>query len=177
MIRQIVAAATILSAFGTAAIAALPADVASGVAAQSLGQERLYMEMGAAGSGAAGRAYSPVEARARMAQPDLKIAQFLFPPANDKALRVQVANAGGGNAGACVLRLTVRKINGVAVGRTTEIPVPAIAAGKDTWLVIHVDKILPKNVALKDTTFKLNIDATSTIAESDESNNEVWHNL
>ena len=122
-------------------------------------------------------ALSPVEARAWMAQPDLKIGQFLFPPTNDKALRVHVVNAGNGNAGACVLRLTVRKINGVAVGRVTEIPVPAIAAGKDTWLVVHADKILPKNVALKDTTFKLNIDATSTVNETDESNNEVWHNL
>jgi hypothetical protein len=122
-------------------------------------------------------AYEPVETGARMVQPDLKIAQFLFPPTDDKALRVHVSNAGGGNAGACVLRLTVRKINGVAVGRVTEIPVPGIAAGTDTWLLIHADSILPKNVALKDTTFKLNIDATGVVNESDETNNEVWHNL
>ena len=122
-------------------------------------------------------ANSSAEPGPSMVQPDLKIAQFLFPPTDDKALRVNVSNVGGGNAGACVLRLTVRKINGVAVGRVTEIPVPAIAAGTNVWLVIHADGILPKAVALKDTTFKLNIDATSVVNESDEANNEVWHNL
>jgi hypothetical protein len=176
VIKRVIAAATILSTLGTTAILGRPpANVASG--ATPNGQERPFRGEEVAGKGASERAYSPFEAGVSMAQPDLKIAQFLFPPTNDKALRVHVANAGGGNAAACVLRLTVRKINGVAVGRVTEIPVPAIAAGTDIWLLIHADKILPKNVALKDTTFKLNVDATSTVVESDESNNEVWHNL
>src|SRR6185503_4335329 len=148
MIKQVIVAATILSISGTAAICARPlADVASVATPHAGGQERPYGERVARRE--ASGAYSPIETGTRVAQPDLKIAQFLFPPTNDKGLRVHVANAGGGNAGACVLRLTVRKINGVAVGRVTEIPVPAIAAGKDTWLVIHADKILPKTVALK----------------------------
>jgi len=173
VIRQLIAAATILSTIGTAVIAARPLAHAS-AAGDSGGQ---YAGERAGSNDAKVQPYFTAEAVTRMVQPDLKIAQFLFPPTNDKGLRVHVANVGGGNAGACILRLTVRKINGVPVGRVTEIPVPAIAAGTDTWLVVHADKILPKNVALKDTTFKLNVDATSTVAESDEANNEVWHNL
>ena len=173
MIRQLIAAATILSTIGTAVIAAGPLAHASG-ARYSGGQ---YPGERVGANDAKMHPYFTAEAVTWMAQPDLKITQFLFPPTNDKGLRVNVANIGGANAGACILRLTVRKINGVAVGRVTEIPVPAIAAGTNTWLVIHADKILPKNVALKDTTFKLNVDATGTVAESDESNNEVWHNL
>jgi hypothetical protein len=114
---------------------------------------------------------------APVGQADLKVRQFLFPPNADKALRVQIANYGNAAAQANVLRLTVRKINGTPVGRVTEIQVPNIGAGKADWVLIYVDQILPKNVALKDTTFKLNIDATKLINESDESNNEIWHNL
>lgn len=110
-------------------------------------------------------------------QADLNVRQFLFPPSTDKALRVQVVNYGSATAPANVLRLTVRKINGTPVGRETEIHVPPIAPGKADWVLIYVDEILPKNVALKDTTFKLNIDATKLIQESNESNNEIWHNL
>ena len=110
-------------------------------------------------------------------QPDLNIKEFLFPPTNDKALRINVMNSGNAVAGPSILRLTIRKINGVAVGRSTEIKVPALPAGKDKWLVIDAKKILPNNVALESTTFKLNADAGQTIAESDEGNNETWHNL
>ena len=110
-------------------------------------------------------------------QADLKVRQFLFPPNADKALRVQIANYGTAVAPANVLRLTVRKINGTPVGRVTEIQVPSLGAGKADWVLINVEEILPKNVALKDTTFKLNIDATKLISESDEANNEIWHNL
>lgn len=111
------------------------------------------------------------------AQPDLNIKEFLFPPTDDKALRVNVMNSGNAVAGPSILRLTIRKINGVAVGRSTEIKVPALPAGKDKWLVIDAKGILPNNVALESTTFKLNADVGQTIAESDESNNEIWHNL
>ncbi|MEW6131251.1 MAG: CARDB domain-containing protein [Acidobacteriota bacterium] len=110
-------------------------------------------------------------------QADLKVRQFLFPPNETKALRVQIANYGNAVAQANVLRLTVRKINGTPVGRETEIQVPSIAPGKAEWVLIYVDQILPKNVALKETTFKLNIDSTKVVSESDESNNETWHNL
>jgi hypothetical protein len=111
------------------------------------------------------------------AMPDLTINQFLFPPSTDKALRVQVENSGNAVAAPCILRLTVRKINGTPVGRSTEIKIPAIPAGKDKWFVIKVKDILPVNVALEDTTFRLNVDVGGVVAESSESNNEVWHNL
>ncbi len=114
---------------------------------------------------------------AKVAQADLRVEQFLFPPTNEKALRVRVVNGGGAASGACILRLTVRKINDVAVGRVTEIKLPSLGAGKEKWVVIDAKSILPANVALEATTFKLNVDATAVVAESDETNNEAWHNL
>ena len=86
------------------------------------------------------------------AQPDLSINEFAFPPTNNKALRVNVMNSGNAVSAPSVLRLTVRKINGVAVGRTTEIKVPAIPAGKNKWVVVDAKSILPNNVALESTT-------------------------
>jgi len=47
--------------------------------------------------------------KASAVQPDLSIRQFLFPPTNDKALRVRVVNTGQGPSAACRLVLTVRK--------------------------------------------------------------------
>ena len=114
---------------------------------------------------------------AKVAQADLRVEQFLFPPSNEKALRVRVVNGGGAASKLCVLRLTVRKINDVAVGRTTEIKLQPLGAGKEKWVVIDAKSILPANVALEATTFKLNVDATAVVAESDETNNEAWHNL
>jgi hypothetical protein len=108
---------------------------------------------------------------------DLSIKQFLFPPTNDKALRVHVVNTGNAAAGACRLLLTVRKIGGTAVGRKTHVNVPALRPGKDVWLVINAKSILPNNISLESTTFKLNVDGTEIVTESDEGNNEVWHNL
>ena len=118
----------------------------------------------------------PDRLRARPgSQPDLRIEQFVF--AGEKALRVRVANIGGAPSGLCVLRLTVRKINGVAVGRTTEVKLQPIAAGKDRWVSVNAQSILPNNVSLESTTFRLNADATEVVAEVKEDNNEVWHNL
>ncbi|HEX6624556.1 MAG TPA: CARDB domain-containing protein [Pyrinomonadaceae bacterium] len=113
--------------------------------------------------------------KARPGQPDLLVEQFVF--AGEKALRVRVANVGSAPSGPCVLRLTVRKINGVAVGRTTEVKLLPIAAGKDRWVAINAKSILPNNIALDSTTFRLNADATAVVAETNEDNNEVWHNL
>ncbi len=118
----------------------------------------------------------PAKKSNKVAQPDLSLRQFLFPPTNDKALRVRVVNTGQGPSVACRLVLTVRKINGAAVGRTTYVNVPALAAGAADWLHIDAKSILPNNVSLESTTFRLNIDATGIVAESNESNNEVWHN-
>ena len=114
---------------------------------------------------------------ANPAQPDLRIKQFLFSPANDKAMKVHIVNSGNAPSQLCSLRLTVRKINGVPVGRVIEVKLPPLAAGKDKWLVINAKSILPNNISLASTTFKLNADATSIVGESDEANNEVWHNL
>jgi hypothetical protein len=113
----------------------------------------------------------------KVVKPDLSIKQFLFPPTNDKALRVHVVNTGQELSKACRLVLTVRAINGVAVGRRTHVNVPILAAGADDWLHIDAKSILPNNVSLQSTTFKLNVDATKIVAESNESNNEVWHGL
>ncbi|HKO44786.1 MAG TPA: CARDB domain-containing protein [Pyrinomonadaceae bacterium] len=115
--------------------------------------------------------------KAADAQPDLQISKFLFPPAADKKLRVQVVNSGPATSDACRLILTVRKINGIAAGRKTHVNVPSLAAGESVWLLLDAASILPVNVSLESTTFKLNVDATELVAESDESNNEVWHNL
>jgi hypothetical protein len=108
---------------------------------------------------------------------DLRISEFVFAPTNRKMVRVHIVNIGGVVSPLCVLRLTVRKINGIPAGRITEIKLPPLAAGKDKWLMINADRILPKDVSLESTTFKLNADATSIVAELDEANNEVWHNL
>lgn len=116
------------------------------------------------------------KAKRSVPQPDLTIEKFLFPPTNDKGLRIHVLNVGNAASTPCVLRLTVRKINGVAVGRVTEIKLLAIPPGKDKWVVIDAKGILPNNVSLESTTFKLNADATDAVAESDEANNEMWHN-
>ena len=84
--------------------------------------------------------------RPNAAQPDLSIEKFLFPPTNEKALRVHVVNSGNAASTPCVLRLTVRKINGVAVGRVTEVKLLPIPPGKDKWVVIDAKSILPNNV-------------------------------
>jgi hypothetical protein len=112
-----------------------------------------------------------------LAQPDLKIRQFLFSHSNDKAIKVLVVNGGGAGAGACRLFLTVRKIDGVSVGRKTYVNVPALGAEKSVSLIIDAKSILPNSVSLESTTFWLDVDATGIVAESDENNNERWHNL
>jgi hypothetical protein len=109
--------------------------------------------------------------------PDLKVRQFLFVPNDDKRVRVQVANFGKKVSTQCRLELTVRKINGTAVGRKLEVVLPAIQPGQTDWINIDAAGILPKNVSLKDTTFKLIADSTKSVAESNENNNEIWHNL
>ena len=112
-----------------------------------------------------------------LAAADLSIIEFVFAVNNDKTLRVHIVNAGAVTSGRCIVRLTVRKINGIPGGRFTEIKLQPLAAGKDRWLLISANSILPGNVSLASTTFKLNADATSLVTESNEANNEVWHNL
>lgn len=117
------------------------------------------------------------KAIAMAAAADLRIHDIVFPADSEKLVRVHVINAGGVASPLCILRLTVRKINGVPAGRVAEIKLPPLAPGKDKWLVINANSVLPNNISLASTTFKLNADATSIVTESDEANNEVWHNL
>jgi hypothetical protein len=98
-------------------------------------------------------------------------------PNRDKVVLVHIANEGNARSSACRLLLTIRKIEGIPAGRETQVNVPALAAGKDVWLLINASTILPNNVKLEATTFKLTVDATKLVVESSESNNEVWHNL
>lgn len=111
------------------------------------------------------------------ASPDLRIRRFLFAPTDNKVVRVQVENTGNAGAGACRLFLTIRQIDGAAVGRQTHVIVPELAAGNTVWLNINAKKILPDNVALESTIFRLNVDETNVVNEADENNNEVWHNF
>ena len=109
--------------------------------------------------------------------PDLMIRQYKFVPSNDKGLRVLVANYGQKASQSCRLQLIVREINGTPVGREIYQTIPSIQPGKTVWIVLDTKSILPKNVSLRDTTFKLFADATKIVPESNENNNEIWHNL
>ncbi len=110
--------------------------------------------------------------------PDLRIRQYQFVPGNDKGLRVQIVNYGQSASEPCRLELTVRKIKDTPVGRTMYQSIPAIRGGvDDKWVTVDAKGILPKDVSLTDTTFKLIVDATKRVTESDEDNNETWHNL
>lgn len=108
---------------------------------------------------------------------DLRIQEFVFSADHDKGVRVHIVNTGSAASSLCILRLTVRKINGIPAGRIKEVKLPPLGVGKNKWVVIDARSILPTNISLQSTTFKLNADATSILAESDEANNEVWHNL
>ena len=109
--------------------------------------------------------------------PDLRIKKFLSPLTGPQKLKVFVANIGHLGSAECVLRLTVRKIKGASVGRTIEIKVPALAAGKADWVLIDAASILPKGVAISDTTFRLDVDPDDVVDEVNEKNNRVWYNL
>jgi subtilase family serine protease len=74
------------------------------------------------------------------------------------------------------LELTIRKINGSAVNRTASETIPAIEPGKEEWITLNTSGILQAAYSLKDTTFRLIADDTGIVAESNEDNNETWHN-
>jgi subtilase family serine protease len=73
--------------------------------------------------------------------------------------------------------LTVRKIGNAAVGRATKAIIPALQPGKFAKIPVDATAILPAAINLKDTTFKAVADSTNLNAESNEDNNEKWHNL
>ena len=124
--------------------------------------------------------FHPLIARPSVAAadlPDLRIKQYEFVSTNDKTLRVQVENHGKAASKPCRLELAVRKINGSAVTRTAFETIPAIEPGKEEWVELTASGILQAAVSLKDTTFRLTVDETRIVAESNEDNNETWHNL
>jgi subtilase family serine protease len=108
--------------------------------------------------------------------PDLTIRQYEFVSTNDKSLRVQIANYGKAASTPCRLELALRKVNGIAVTRTTYETIPAIEPGKVEWVTLTATGILQAAINLKDTTFRLRVDETNVVAESNEDNNETWHN-
>ena len=120
--------------------------------------------------------FSP-QLHARPGLPDLAVRQFQFRPSSPQAVWVQVINYGGVNAPPSTLRLTVRVINGIPVGRTTDLALPVIGAGDFMWVMVDATSILPVSVDLIDTTFRADADADAAIPESNESNNRLWHNL
>jgi subtilase family serine protease len=122
--------------------------------------------------------FHSLPARTRVATdlPDLKIIQYEFDSYNDKRLRVQVANDGKAASKPCRLELAIRKINGAAATRTAYETIPAIGPGKEEWVTLNASGILQAAISLKDTTFRLRADETGIVAESDEDNNETWHN-
>ena len=122
--------------------------------------------------------FQPLLARPRVAAdvPDLIIRHYEFVSTNDKGLRVQIANEGKAASSPCRLELAIRKINGVAVTRTAFGTIPALKPGREEWVTLSATGILPAAISLRDTTFRLIVDEAGIVAESDEDNNETWHN-
>ncbi|HEY0319497.1 MAG TPA: CARDB domain-containing protein [Pyrinomonadaceae bacterium] len=122
--------------------------------------------------------FHPLPAHTRVAVdlPDLIIKQYEFDSYNDKGLRVQVANRGKAASRPCRLEMSVRRINGTASTRTAYGRIPAIEPGREEWVTLNASGILQAAISLKDTTFRLTVDDTGIVAESNEDNNETWHN-
>lgn len=108
--------------------------------------------------------------------PDLIVRGNEFEFAGNKVVNVYVSNNGDAPSKRCVVELTVRKIGDAAVGRVKRATIPVIQPGKFVQIPIDATSILPNNVNLKDTTFKVIADSTNLNAESNEGNNEKWHN-
>lgn len=122
--------------------------------------------------------FHPTAAHVRPAPelPDLAIKQYEFDSYNGKRLRVQVVNYGKAASRPCRLELAIRKIKGSAATRTAHETIPAIEPGKVEWVTISATGILPAAIDLKDTTFRMTVDETRVVAETNEDNNETWHN-
>ena len=109
--------------------------------------------------------------------PDLIVRGNEFEFVGNKVVNVYVSNNGDKPSKPCVLELTVRKIGNTAVGRVTKARIPVIQPGQFVKIPVDATSILPNAVNLKDTTFKVVADSTNLNAESNEGNNEKWHNL
>ena len=111
------------------------------------------------------------------AMPDLIVRGNEFEFVGNKMVNVYVSNNGDAPSKSCVLELTIRKIGDASVGRVKKAKIPAIQPGKYVKIPVNATNILPNAVSLKDTTFKVIADSTNINAESNEGNNEKWHNL
>ena len=109
--------------------------------------------------------------------PDLIVRGNEFEFVGNKMVNVYVSNNGDAPSKRCILELTVRKIGNAAVGRVTKATIPVIQPTKFVKIPVDATSILPNNVNLQDTTFKVIADSTNINAESNEGNNEKWHNL
>jgi hypothetical protein len=109
--------------------------------------------------------------------PDLIVRGNEFEFVGNKTVNVYVSNNGDAPSKRCVLELTIRKIGDASVGRVKRATIPAIQPGKFVKIPVDATNILPNAVNLKDTTFKVIADSTNINAESNEGNNEKWHNL
>ncbi|MBD1847714.1 hypothetical protein H6F89_30845 [Cyanobacteria bacterium FACHB-63] len=108
--------------------------------------------------------------------PDLRIKNFQFFEKAPQSVRVQIINQGGAIAKPSQLRLTVTQIKGVKVNRVLEVKLPTFKPSQSSSFLVDASSILPKNIDLKDTTFRLKADATLVVSESDESDNVAFHN-
>ena len=109
--------------------------------------------------------------------PDLIVRGNEFEFVGNKMVNVYVSNNGQVASKRCVLELTIRKISASSVGRVTRARIPSIQPGQYVKILVNATSILPNAVNLKDTTFKVIADSTNINVESNESNNEKWHNL
>ncbi len=109
--------------------------------------------------------------------PDLIVRGNEFEFSGNKKVNVYVSNNGDAPSKRCILELTVRKIGSASVGRVKKATIPVIQPGKYTNILVNATSILPNAVNLKDTTFKVIADSTNLNVESNEGNNEKWHNL
>jgi hypothetical protein len=114
--------------------------------------------------------------------PDLQIKQYEFHHSDVKKVRVLIVNTAMGASGPAqikpgpaILRLTVQKIGDAQVSRKVDVEAPNIPGKESKWLMIDAAGILPKNVALKDAAFRLDIEPTHVIDEIDEDNNHAFH--
>jgi subtilase family serine protease len=129
----------------------------------------------AAGNNVAALATSSLSSRPAM--PDLIVRGNEFEFVGNKMVNVYVSNNGDAPSKRCILELTVRKIGDSRVGRVKRATIPAIQPGQFVKILVNATSILPNAVNLKDTTFKVIADSTNLNAESNEGNNEKWHNL
>ena len=124
-----------------------------------------------------GASLSPLTVSLSAPMPDLIVRGNEFEFVGNKMVNVYVSNNGDAPSKRCILELTIRKIGDARVGRVKTATIPALQPGKFTKIPVNATSILPNNVNLKDTTFKVIADSTNLNAESNEGNNEKWHNL